>query len=204
MKRVVVIALLVCSALGASSMRASAAGVPTPLHPPHAAQANDYYVSAQSCTGESSGVCAYESVWNDSTAQVGPPTGGYYGCETYGYVQNEYQYAYAELDFGNEGPGTVVGTAGLLTPHTMYSDLAGSGVMDFWSGSGPETGTAIGAVTFNPYNDVITGGKINITVRGTIFTETYSYSTYTWSYSSHPGSMSCTISPGPDAYYGED
>lgn len=202
MKRVVVIALLVFSALGASSMRASAAGVPALPHPGHAASASDYDVGAYSCTGTN---CAEEEVWNDSSAQVGPPTGGYYECYNYTYLPFGIQWTFAEIDFGEEGFGSVHGTAGLLTPTTMYSDLAGSGVMNFGGAVGPESGTAIGSVRFDPFHDyVLTSGKITITLRGTVWTETYNFFNGSVTYTSRPGTMSCTISPTSDSYYGID
>jgi hypothetical protein len=200
MKRLAIAALLVLSALGITSTRAAAAGVPHPLsvHPTHSAQPNDYYFYAQSCTGNySTGSCGYEEAYNSSSAAVGRPTGGYYECDS--WTPTQYQDMW--LDISNsysDGYGNVVGTAGVVWPNSVFSNLTGSGTTNYAyydtnAGSGPVSGSAIGSLKFSPYNSgtyPITGGKITITLRGTI--STFSYATYTWS--SSQGSMTCSIS----------
>jgi hypothetical protein len=197
MKRLAIAAFLVLSALGLSNTHVAAAGLPRPTH---AVNTNDYSFYAETCTPGAIETCGDIYAYNDSSAQVGPPTGGYIECER--YFSSGYQATWLMIgqnSYGGEyGTGNVGGVAGVLGGSAIYSNLTGSGNTIFDNGaSGSVTGSAFGIVKFDPNSDNITSGKITITIRGAIENYSYSTDTYTMSY----GTMTCSIAPNSyDSY----
>jgi hypothetical protein len=205
MKRLAIAAFLVLSALGASGTHVAAAGLPRPTH---AVNANDYSFYAETCTGATSGTCGEIYAYNDSSAQIGPPTGGYIYCGKYTSTQEEYGWLMIGPDTygGYDGTGNVSGVAGVLSGNAIYSNLIGTGRSIYESGvTGSVTGSATGVVKYSPvyssyyHGYPITGGAITITIRGLL--EIFHYNTET--YTTTSGSLTCTIAPNSHDSYVE-
>lgn len=198
MRRLIVAALLTGAALAGNPYQANAAGFPLP---PRHARAGDYYFYAISCTGTGTTTCASEEAYNDGTAAVGPPSGGFFECDRWNGHQEQYMWVVYGEDSGELGSGTAGGVAGVLSPSSIASNLAGIASASYGPGlGGPVSGAAVGLVRYAPNPSyppgifAVTGGKITITLRGTMYVHNFDSGAETTA----QGSMTCAIGVSPN------
>lgn len=191
-KRLIIAVALVLSALAATNGHASAAGLPPLLQLKLQSTPNDYAFIAESCTGSGSvETCGVLYAFNDSTANIGTPTGELFGC----VQESPTLYKEGVVFLGNYGVGEGVvstqtaGVAGVLSSSAIYSNLVGKSTINSGPFVGTTSGSAVGVVKFNPEeggSGPVTSGKISINVRGALLDE--------YSETTSQGSMSCSIS----------
>jgi hypothetical protein len=198
--RMLVGAMIAAAVLMFPMGRVSAAGISTHLPVP-APHAGDYYFYAETCSGTvAAGVNCGFVYATKSTPGSGQPESAYFGCINYGPNETTARegYVIANYSGGEFGTGTIVGSVGVTgsyptfnvatflfgTSHPVYYGFTETPV------SGTTAGFALGSATVNDAQERVTGGKITITVSGTLVTASEFGPT-----STTQGSLSCAVAP---------
>lgn len=205
--RMLVGAMIAAAVLMFPMGRVSAAGISTHLPVP-APHAGDYYFYTETCSGTVAAgeTCGFMYA-TKSTPGSGQPESSYFGCVNYGPNDTTARegYVIANYSGGEFGTGTIVGSvavAGSYPTFNVKTFLFGTSHPVYFGGEGPALsgntiGFALGSVTVNDGQEQVTGGKITITVSGTLINASEFGPT-----SSSQGSLSCAIAPSTTYNYG--
>lgn len=200
--RMLVGAMIAAAVLMFPMGRVSAAGISTHLPVP-APHAGDYYVYAETCTGTvAAGPNCGFMYATKSTPGSGQPESAYFGCVNYGPGATTAREGYVIANYANGeyGTGTIVGSVGVTGSYPTYNVptfLIGTSHPVYHAGeiapvTGSTAGFAFGSITVNDGSRLgfVTGGKISITVSGTLINASESGPA-----SSSQGTLSCAIVP---------